>query len=321
MEYRPLDMTVISATNLKNVNMFMKMVVFVEVYISGEHEESPRSRRKTHMDRSGGCNPEWNHRFKFTVEEASIFRSFINFHLKAERGLVDRVIGVVRIPLMDILQDSLDNKTSQDIEAEYQVLTTTGKAKGSLKISFRFGEKFIQPVEPTTPVTNTTNAALPDINPQAPANGADVVSNGGYYPPPYLLHSQPGMIPGQYPVPPGYTYPGYSGGYVFPYPPTYYPPPPGVSPGYNYPGQHAAYACNPVQQHDHVQERSLKKKKKSGFGICMGLGLGAGMLAGVLLGDLVSGAGEMALEDAAEARSGDIDVGDTENIDVKETDE
>lgn len=321
MEYRPLDITVISATDLKNVNMFMKMVVFVEVFISGEHEESPTTKRRTHMDRSGGCDPEWNHRFKFSVEEASIFRNFINFHLKAERGLGDKVVGVVRIPLIDLLQDSIDNKTSQDTEAEYQVLTTAGKAKGSLKISFRFGEKFIQQVDANTPVTNTSTAALPDMYPPSATNGTDVVGNGGYYPPPYTLNSQPGMVPGQYPVPPGYSYPGYGGGYIYPYPPTYYPPPPGVPPGYNYTGQHVAYANNPVQQSDPVQEKSVEKKKISGFGINTVLGLGAGLLAGVLVGSVVSEARDMALEDAAVANSGDIDVGNTDDIHFGETDE
>lgn len=314
MEYRPLDITVISATNLKNVNMFMKMVVFAEVFISGEHEESPTTKRRTHMDRSGGCDPEWNHRFKFSVEEASIFRNFINFHLKAERGLGDKVVGVVRIPLIDLLQDSIDNKTSQDTEAEYQVLTTAGKAKGSLKISFRFGEKFIQQVDAITPVTNTTTAALPDIYPQPPTNGTDVVGNGGYYPPPYALHPQPGMVPGQYPVPPGYSYPGY----MYPYPPAYYPPPPAVPPGFNVTAQHVAHAYNPVQQPDPVQDEN---NKKIGFGINTGLGLGAGMLAGVLIGNVVSEAGGMVLEDAAVAVGGDIDVVNTDDIDVGETDD
>lgn len=307
MEYRPLEITVISATDLKNVNLFMKMAVFVEVYICGGHEESPTSRQKTRMDRTGDCNPEWNHRFKFIVEEASIFRSFINFHLKAERGIVDKIIGVVRIPLMDLLQDSINNKTSQDIEAEYQVLTTAGKAKGSLKISFRFGEKFIQQVEATTPFTNTTTSALPDIHPPPQTNGTDVVGNGGYYPPPYMLHSEPGMVP------PGYSYPGY----MYPYPPSYYPPHPGVPPGYSYPGQHAAFACNPMPQPDHVPERQVKKKKKSGFGFNMGLGLGGGMLAGFLLNFFAaSEIGDMALEDDAEAHSGD-----TDNINVRVTDD
>ncbi|XP_074358484.1 protein SRC2-like [Apium graveolens] len=307
MEYRPLDITVISATDLKNVNMFMKMVVFVEVFISGEHDESPTTtKRRTHMDRSGGCDPEWNHRFKFTVDEPSIFRNFVNFHLKAERGLGDKVVGVVRIPLMDLLQDSMDNKTSQDTEAEYQVLTTAGKAKGSLKISFRFGDKFIQQANAITPVTNTSTA---DMYPPLQTNGTDVFGHGGYY----TLNSQPGMVPGQYPVPPpGYSYPGYGGGYIYPYPPTYYAPPP----GYNYTGQHVAYANNPVHQ-----EKSVEKKKISGFGINTLLGLGAGLLAGVLVGGVISEGRDMASEDAAVADSGDIDVGNTDDIHVGERDD
>ncbi|WOH04591.1 hypothetical protein DCAR_0624001 [Daucus carota subsp. sativus] len=324
MEYRPLDITVISATDLKNVNIFMKMAVFVEVYISGEHEESPKTKRKTHMDRSGGCDPEWNHRFKFTVEEASIFKSFINFYLKAERGLGDKVVGVVRIPLMDLLQDSKDNKTSQDTEAEYQVSTTAGKAKGSLKISFRFGEKFVQQVEANPPVTNT--AALPEVYSPPKSNGTDVAGNGGYYLPPpgngtdaghggffippYALHAQPGAVPGKFPVPPGYSYRGYGGGgYIYPYAPAFYPPPP----VYSYPGQLVAYAYNPVQQPDPVPE----KNEKSGFG----MNEKAGMVAEVLVGDVVSEAAEMALEDAAEARNEDIDVGNTDAIDVRHTDD
>lgn len=310
MEFCTLDITVVAASDLKDVNLFMKMAVYVEVYISSEHEESSKRKRKTHMDRSGGCYPEWNHRFKFTVERTTMFKSFINFHLKAESGLGDKVVGVVCIPLRDLLEDSIDNKTSHEIEAEYQVMTPEGKAKGSLKISFRFGENSVQQVQDISTVGKMRATVFPDIYQPRLTNRSDhLVANGGYYSAPYAFYSQPGMVP----VPPGYSYPGYGGGeYMYDlYPQTYYSPPLG---GYSYPAglsrQPVAYAYMPVQQPNPVQEQSFQKNIRLGPGSITGMGLRADMLGGFFVGDSVSEAGNLALKEVAVADSEEINFGE-----------
>lgn len=98
MEFCNLDITVVAASDLKNVNMLIiRMVVFVEAYISSEPEESSTRKPKTHMYRSGGCIPDWNHWFKFTVKKSKILRQNV--------VLVISLIRVGCILLWDFLED------------------------------------------------------------------------------------------------------------------------------------------------------------------------------------------------------------------------
>ncbi|KAL6964759.1 Protein kinase C conserved region 2 (CalB) [Sarracenia purpurea var. burkii] len=288
MEYRPLDITVMSAEDLKDVNLISKMAVYVVVSIGNDANST---KRKTPVDKDGGRNPKWNDRFKFAVDVDALSRHRdlpLVFKLKAERVLGDRDVGVVVIPIQELLNNAASNgdaTTTAGSEriVDYQVWMPTGKPKGTLKFSYKFGDiitnqvgaKNAKPVdEPVTayPAPAGNSAAYPP-----PPQGI------GYAPPPPSGVAPPYLHPAVYPPQPGYGYPpppGYGGGY----PPAQaygYPPPLGYG-GYG-------YAPPPPPQ-------AQQNKKKMGAGL--GLGLGAGLLGGLLVGDMLSDAGDMAAYDA-----------------------
>ncbi|KAI3445353.1 hypothetical protein Pfo_002018 [Paulownia fortunei] len=258
MEYRPLNITVISADGLKDVKLFSKMDVYAEVSIAGY----PQSKKRTFVDKNCGTDPKWNHRMEFIVDEPYLTKPGLSllFQLKAERSFgSDKEIGSVTVPVHELFKPDSE---AEDRVVEYQLHTTSGKPKGSLKFSFRFGEKFTQQVEAKhradEPVT-----AYPAAAPYASGSGyaAGPHPGVGYPPPPPPPHA----VYGAYPQTSGYGY---------------QPPPP----GYGYP---------PAGYPQYAQAQK-PKKNKMGMGGGLGLGLGAGLLGGLLVGEMASDIGESA---------------------------
>ncbi|KAI8566072.1 hypothetical protein RHMOL_Rhmol02G0011200 [Rhododendron molle] len=270
MEHRSLEINVISAKDLKKVNLFSKMQAYAVVSISGEPRASQRQR--TAVDRIGNASPAWNFPVKFTVEESAARsnRLAVTFRIRCERTLGDKDIGEVRKP--------------------------SGRPKGELNFSYKWGEKIVGAKPPAMEV----NKAQQPLT----AYPAQVGSSSAYPPPPTGYATPPAMevnkaqepvtaYPAQvgsssaYPPPPtGYAYQppaGYpsasAAGYGYPPPPQYgaYPqqPPP---PGYGYPPPQPGYGYPPVQQ--------PPKKNKMGLGL--GAGLLGGALGGLLLGEVIS---------------------------------
>ncbi|OVA14839.1 C2 calcium-dependent membrane targeting [Macleaya cordata] len=275
MEYRPLEITVISAKDIKDVNVFSKMDVYVVASIGGD----ARTRQKTPVDKDGGKNPSWNFPMKFTIDVAAAKqnRLILIFQLKAERTLGDREIGEVHVPIKELLDNLGDGKSNQFVS--YQVRKPNGKPKGELNFSYKFGDKVTAPMgapkgdEPVTayPAPVGTSAPYP------PPGGFPPPGAPGPYPP----HAGPYHPPPQTGYPPamaGYGHPP-QGGYPPSQPGYGYPPP---QPGYGYPPPQQGYGYPPVQQ----------PPKKNKFGMGLGAGLLGGALGGLLIGDMVSDAAD-----------------------------
>ncbi|KAA8527464.1 hypothetical protein F0562_034821 [Nyssa sinensis] len=250
MEYRTLEINVISAKDLNKVNLITKMEVYVVVSISGDQ----KSKRKTTVDREGDSNPTWNFTIKFTIDEsAAQYNHFmLTFKLRGERSLGDKDIGEVNVPVKELLDAAGDGKMQF---VSYQVSKPSGKPKGELYFSYKFGKKVAGAVaakvdEPVTtyPVTAPVLGPISAYRPPPPYAAATAATP---YPP--LTGGYPPALPtGGYPPPPvAYQPPPPYTGYPQPQPPGYsYLP----QPGYVYP---------PVQQ----------PRKKNNFGIAVGAGL------------------------------------------------
>ncbi|KAF5181812.1 Src2 [Thalictrum thalictroides] len=282
MEYRPLEINVISAKDLKDVNLFSKMDVYAVVSISGDL----RSRQKTPVDHNSGKNPTWNYSIKFTIDEnmAKQNRLILVFQLKSERSLGDKLIGEVHVPIKELLDNLGDGKAPQFVS--YQVRKPDGKSKGVLNFSYKFGDKIVSEMpkykgdEPVTaypayPPPGAAAGASSAAYPPPPQHGGYPPQAGGY--PPAQTGGYP---PAGYPPPGGYGAPpvaGYGG-----YPPQQggYPPPGGYG---GYPPQQGGYGGYPPQ----VQ----KPPKKNKMGMGLGAGLLGGALGGLLIGDMISDAG------------------------------
>ncbi|KAH6772506.1 hypothetical protein C2S52_004693 [Perilla frutescens var. hirtella] len=253
MEYRKLNITLLSAQGLKDVKKFSKMDVYADVSIAGY----PQSRQRTPVDKNSGTSPKWNHRMEFVVDEPYLTKPGLSllFHLKTESTFGDKDIGTVTVPIHDLFRP---DSTAADRVVDYQVVTTSGKPKGTLKFSYRFGEKFTH------------------HQPEVKRSDEPVTA----YPPPQYAYPA-GQHPGAaYPPPPqaaaGYGYgaypqaSGYGQGYQAP------------PPGYGY--APAAYG----------QPQKPKKNRMGMGGGGLGLGLGAGLLGGLLVGEMASDIGESA---------------------------
>ncbi|KAL3843950.1 hypothetical protein ACJIZ3_001353 [Penstemon smallii] len=296
MEYRPLNISVISAEGIKDMNVFAKMDVYTEVSLAGY----PKSKKRTFVDKDCGTSPKWNHHMEFVVDEPYLTKPGLSlvFQLMAESAVrSDKEIGSVTVPVDDLFQG---NSSNEDKTSEYQVRTASGKAKGTLKFAYNFGEKFTQQDEKKKqadkPAMSYQNKHTDQPVTAYPAGGAPPAPYPGMgYPPQYQTPppgAYPGYPPQQGPPPPaGYGYQGppppagYGGGY--PAQPSgygYQPPPP----GYGYPPGPAGY---PVV-HPPAQKPHKDKKKKSGMG-GLGMGLGAGLLGGLLIGEMASDIADM----------------------------
>ncbi|KAK1291595.1 hypothetical protein QJS10_CPB17g01368 [Acorus calamus] len=275
MAHRTLEITLISAKDLKNVNLFSSMEVYAVVSVSGD----PRSKQKTPTDRSGGRNPSWNHTLRFTVDDSpsAVDRLVLHFLLRAERALGDRDIGEVQVPLKELLSDSSSSASGGSAKfVSYQVRKPSGKPKGVLNFSYKFGERFSAAVAPPPPPATVAPPTQKHKHDE-PVTAYPAGSSSGYPPP-------PGAYPA-YPPPPQHA--GYAG---YPPPPQaaygYPPPPPAGYPGYPPPpagyGGYPGYP--PVQQ-------PPRKNKFGGAGMGLGAGLLGGALGGLLIGDMISDSG------------------------------
>ena len=292
MEFRNLELNIISAKDLKNVNLFSKMDVYAVVSISGD-PLNPQT-ATTHIHRDGGTNPKWNFNVKFTINESLANQNRLSLEIKliSDRTLAgDTVIGTVHIPIKELL----DNPAGDSFrEVNYQVRKTSGKSQGTLILSYKFGERVEAPAIKSAvkqePVKGK-NEPVMAYPPPGAAAGSSSVPYGTPYPPP----QQAGGY--GYPPPAAAAYGGYppppQQGYGYPPPPQQgygYPPPP--QPGYGYPPQQQPGYGYPPQQQGYGYPQGAQKPKKNKFGMGLGAGLLGGALGGMLIGDMVSDAAE-----------------------------
>uniref|UniRef100_A0A1J3E8T5 C2 domain-containing protein n=1 Tax=Noccaea caerulescens TaxID=107243 RepID=A0A1J3E8T5_NOCCA len=306
MECRPLDLTIISAEDLKDIQLIGKQDLYAVVSINGDE----RTKQKTKVDKDCGTKPKWKHQMKLTVDDSAARdnRLSLVIQIVANRPIAgDKPVGEVTVPVKELLDQ---NKTGDEEKAvTYAVRLPNGKAKGSLKFSFKFGEKYTygsssaphapgptavehktmdQPVTAHPPGQGAPSAyPPPGAGPSGyPQPGHDD-KNGGVYGYPQAGGYPPPGGPGGYP-PPG-AYPQH-GGYPAPQQGGYpgYPP---QGPGYGYPGYPPQGPYGYPQQQAYGKPQ--KPKKSGGAGMGLGLGLGAGLLGGLLVGEAIDDMADM----------------------------
>ncbi|CAO2195798.1 unnamed protein product [Urochloa humidicola] len=326
MATRTLELTLISAKDLKEVNLLSKMEVYAVVSLSGD----PRSRQRIQADRTGGRNPTWNATLRFNVPATGA--GSLHVLLRAERALGDRDVGEVHIPLSELLSGAPDGPVPAKFVA-YQVRKiSSGKAQGVLNFSYKLGEvnKSAAAGYAPTPAQSAYTqpppaAAYPPPSAYPPAGKADAypppaaayppAAKADAYPPPtaYPPAGKADAAATAYPPPSGYppaagkpgkagepvtAYPAAGPSTAAPYaaaPPQYgYGYPPQQPAGYGYPPPPQAgygYGGYPPQAGYGYQQQAVKpQKKKNNFGMGLGAGLLGGAVGGLLIGDMMSDA-------------------------------
>ncbi|XP_020107861.1 protein SRC2-like [Ananas comosus] len=203
MAHRILEVTLISATDLKDVNLFSKMEVYAVVSISGD----PRTRQRTPADRSGGRNPRWNATLRFAVPDP--VAGDLRFLLRTERALGDRDVGEVRVPLKELLggDGGGDAPRSPRVVSYHVRKIGSGKPRGLLNLSYKLADRIAAPAAADEPVMAYPGACRRRRRPCRAASAAySERPSYGYgaplYPPPGS-YGYPSAAPYGYP-PPGY---------------------------------------------------------------------------------------------------------------------
>ncbi|KAL5561514.1 hypothetical protein UlMin_031261 [Ulmus minor] len=157
MQYRPLEITVISAKGLKNSKHLTKMDVYVLVSLTG----GPQMEQKTPLDKDGGINPNWNFPMNFNIdeEEAEKDHLVLTFKVKCHRRIhSDKDLGEVSVPVKELLDNGGDGKFVKYVS--YQLRKPNGKQRGELNLSYKFANRALE-TWPSTMVNETAATAYP----------------------------------------------------------------------------------------------------------------------------------------------------------------
>jgi hypothetical protein len=264
MAYRVLEVTLVSANDLKKVSLFSRTRIYAVASISGFDLRIPS--HSTQADHSNGCNPCWNAVVHFPIPAAADTRGLaLHVRLRAQRlYLGDRDIGEVFVPIDDLLAGA--DKGGDPRPVSYQVRRPhSGRAHGVLYFCYKFTEvpavscvsepeskqvqyakKYVQDSKNTTDKTMVPPTVYPP--PQAMASA---------YPPPQYCSPY-----AAYPRQP----------YGYPAPPPY---------GYN------AASPQPAMYNYAAQPVAAPARHGGGMGMGLGLGLLGGAVGGMMLGEAI----------------------------------
>ncbi|XP_057953219.1 protein SRC2 homolog [Malania oleifera] len=264
-----LDITIVSAKHLKNVNWrHGDLKPYAIFWLDPDH------RIATKPDDAGSTRPVWNERFTVPIAtplQDSLLTLEI-FHSKPSET-PKPLVGTLRSPLTDLL--GLDEAASNPIRT-LELRRPSGRPQGKIRIKLTLRERPSPPPPQITPPPSYYYSTAPSPPPN-PARDYREYSP----PPPYgTAHPPP-------PPPPANTLPYSYGAYSDPYQgyyPGYYsmPPPPlpprpffdRTAPNYNVPSGPSAP----------VDYSSYDHKQKGGSKMGVGAGLAVGAVAGTLGG-------------------------------------
>lgn len=143
MECKILDITINSARDLQDVNLFFKMKVYAVVSIQDHNITKDNTCMQiTPIDKDRGRNPEWNSPMQFFVNTfaSQLSRLFLVVELKADKKFGNKDIGEVQVPIEKLL-DSFDESNNEK-SVSYSVITPSGEAQGLLYFTYKFSQKF-----------------------------------------------------------------------------------------------------------------------------------------------------------------------------------
>uniref|UniRef100_A0ACD5U3A3 Uncharacterized protein n=1 Tax=Avena sativa TaxID=4498 RepID=A0ACD5U3A3_AVESA len=185
MASRTVDVTLLSARDLRDVNLVSKMEVYGVVYLAGD----PISRQRVATDRTGGRNPAWNATARVTVPASGSGSGALRVLLRAERPLGDRDVGEVILPLTEILAGAGEEPTEAKLGTYKVRKVGSSKAQGVLHLSYKLGGVIHPPAAPAVVRTGEPAAGYLSA-------GAAPYAFAPPSPPQHLRYSYP------YPCPP-----------------------------------------------------------------------------------------------------------------------
>ncbi|KAJ7522481.1 hypothetical protein O6H91_18G013300 [Diphasiastrum complanatum] len=199
-EFRRLELRIISARDLKDVNFIGKMKTYVVAYVN------PFRKVSTHLDKDGGKNPVWDEKLVIPVEEQLLTQqAVLSLEIYSHGSLSPKMVGSTQIPLAQAASAADKSDSSGFQRLDLQIRRPSGRIQGSITISsFQLGEKISMPT-PTPMNQSSSSRPVPTYPPAA----GYAPSSGPYqpYPPPQYQYPGAGYPPAAYPQPNYYTPP------------------------------------------------------------------------------------------------------------------
>ncbi|EFJ28670.1 hypothetical protein SELMODRAFT_441151 [Selaginella moellendorffii] len=200
-ELRMLEVTPISAEDLKDVKLVGKMQTYVVAWVD------PSRKASTNLSQLPGKNPRWNEKLMLSVEDQLLQQpgAFLVLEIYHRGFLESTIVGRANIPLQEI-----SAKGSGDAPLSFKVRRPSGRLQGTIHVSVKVGEKFqgnssrTQQPAPTAYPYNPQGQGPSSACPQAypPAAGYPPQQQGmyqqqqqPYYPPAYGAPVMPPMMP------------------------------------------------------------------------------------------------------------------------------
>lgn len=154
-----MEMTILSATNLKDVNYLSKMETYAILTFA------PYIEYTTQVDSKGGVNPHWDEKFGFLVPEYVLQQgeAKMKVEIYTLSTLGPKFVGEVSIPISDVTMSisNLSRFNPPTHRKSYPVKIASGDFQGELQVSFALGEKMVfgdQP--PTYPILRSSRNGL-----------------------------------------------------------------------------------------------------------------------------------------------------------------
>ncbi|KAL6630909.1 hypothetical protein ACP70R_028249 [Stipagrostis hirtigluma subsp. patula] len=194
MACRTLELTLVSARDLRSPNLVSKMGVYAVAYLAAD----PRSWQRIAADRAGGRDPTWNAAVVLTVPASpGAGCGVVRVLLRTERALgADRDVGEVLLPLQDLLAGAGDGPT-EPTAASFPVrrVGSSKSTQGVLNLSYKLGG-VVHPNPAAVQSQTTSPVKSGDPNPVMAYLRAASAAYAAARPP------QQGPPPAQFPVAP-----------------------------------------------------------------------------------------------------------------------
>ncbi|PWA48684.1 C2 domain-containing protein [Artemisia annua] len=139
MECRNLELILLSADGLKKPNSIKKAdKVYADVSILGTD-----NKLRTPVNQTGGSEPTWNHRMKFTMDEdlAQQNRLTLVVKIKAVRIFTHKNLGEVCVPIKELMEGIKDE--GKDMQFVTYQVKQESKLR-NLKGLSNFGINFVK---------------------------------------------------------------------------------------------------------------------------------------------------------------------------------
>ncbi|OVA17656.1 C2 calcium-dependent membrane targeting [Macleaya cordata] len=264
-----LDITIVSAKHLKNVNWrHGDLKPYVIFWLD------PDRRLATKPDDSGSTRPVWNEHFNLPINQ-SLHDSLLTleiFHSKPSET-PKPLVGTLRFPLKDLI-DSDDSSTIRTLELR----RPSGRPQGKIRIKLAVRER---PAPPTPDYHITPPPSYYYSSAPPPPPPRDY--SRGYSPSPYTTSIPP---PAPAPAPPSsaspYPYGGYSDPYSGYYSGYYSQPPLPPRPFFDRTSSYGG-PSGPSAPVDFSSYDQKQKGSKMGLGTGLAVGAVAGVLGGLAL--------------------------------------